>query len=53
MEEQTQEESVQPQEPSESLKPFSDVELLDELKKRLLSNPKVDPQVVELSLIHI
>jgi len=47
MEEQTQEESVQPQEPSESLKPFSDVELLDELRKRLLSNPKVDPQVLE------
>ena len=47
MEEQTQEESVQPQEPSESLRAFSDVELLDELKKRLLSNPKVDPQVVE------
>ena len=48
MEEQTGEELGQPPEKlSESLRPFSDADLLEELSKRLLSNPNVDPQVLE------
>lgn len=47
MEGEDQKESVQPEKQSESLKAFSDAELLDELKKRLINNPSVDPVMVQ------
>lgn len=47
MEGQTQELSKNPVERNESLKPFSDAQLVNELKKRLGSNPKVDPVIVQ------
>lgn len=47
MEEGAQEKSVQPEKQSERLKQFSDAQLLDELGKRLGSNPNVDPVIVQ------